>query len=289
VFTVLLTVILGVCIGAVAADLLFGPEQPATPDASSNGERWDPWRRWLGNVRHAICRVAGRAGHVIVAGARALKTAAARLLDLSLVQPARAAHQARADLRSHRQARRQRKAAHARHMAHQATLPAAYSSLPDEDEEEDDDEAWSGEPAWPEAAVPVSSWQGNGSPAPATPSNGSAGTVPAPSWTTPEEEQVTVPAGSDDPTEELTVPITAEAPVMSSPPPASVATPRTRPAPVETRRVAEPRGQLPPDMPETSRLRALAILSVLVCLFGVATASVLLVVIVTLSRAVGGV
>lgn len=46
---------------------------------------------------------------------------------------------------------------------------------------------------------------------------------------------------------------------------------------------------VPLSVPMESRLRALAILSLLVCAFGVVTASVLLVIIVTVSRAVGGI
>jgi hypothetical protein len=51
----------------------------------------------------------------------------------------------------------------------------------------------------------------------------------------------------------------------------------------------EPGVPVPLSVPMESRLRALAILSVVVCVFGVATASVLLLIIVTLSRAVGGI
>lgn len=51
-FTLVLTVVLGLCVGAVVADVLFGPEQPATSSSGSHGEdRWDPWRRWLLNFR----------------------------------------------------------------------------------------------------------------------------------------------------------------------------------------------------------------------------------------------
>jgi hypothetical protein len=50
-----------------------------------------------------------------------------------------------------------------------------------------------------------------------------------------------------------------------------------------------PKVSVPLSVPMESRLRALAILSLLVCAFGVATASVLLVIIVTVSRAVGGI
>lgn len=36
------------------ADVLFGPEQPATSSAGSNGDRWDPWRRWLRQGREGL-------------------------------------------------------------------------------------------------------------------------------------------------------------------------------------------------------------------------------------------
>jgi hypothetical protein len=53
-FTLVLTVVLGLCVGAVVADVLFGPEQPATSSSGSNGDQWDPWRRWLRQGREGL-------------------------------------------------------------------------------------------------------------------------------------------------------------------------------------------------------------------------------------------
>src|SRR5687767_14121459 len=53
-FTLVLTVVLGLCVGAVVADVLFGPEQPATSSSASNGDRWDPWRTWLRQGRQGL-------------------------------------------------------------------------------------------------------------------------------------------------------------------------------------------------------------------------------------------
>jgi len=53
-FTLVLTVVLGLCVGAVVADVLFGPEQPATSSSTSNGDQWDPWRRWWRQGREAL-------------------------------------------------------------------------------------------------------------------------------------------------------------------------------------------------------------------------------------------
>ncbi len=53
-FTLVLTVVLGLCVGAVVADVLFGPEQPATSSSGSNGDQWDPWRRWWRRGREGL-------------------------------------------------------------------------------------------------------------------------------------------------------------------------------------------------------------------------------------------
>ena len=46
--------VLGLCVGAVVADVLFGPEQPATSSSGSNGDQWDPWRRWWRQGREGL-------------------------------------------------------------------------------------------------------------------------------------------------------------------------------------------------------------------------------------------
>lgn len=46
--------VLGLCVGAVVADVLFGPEQPATSSSGSNGDQWDPWRRWWRRGREGL-------------------------------------------------------------------------------------------------------------------------------------------------------------------------------------------------------------------------------------------
>ena len=64
-FTLVLTVVLGLCVGAVVADVLFGPDQPATSSSGSNGDQWDPWRTWWRRGReglHAFGRWLRRSG-----------------------------------------------------------------------------------------------------------------------------------------------------------------------------------------------------------------------------------
>ena len=46
--------VLGLCVGAVVADVLFGPEQPATSSSGSNGDQWDPWRTWWRRGREGL-------------------------------------------------------------------------------------------------------------------------------------------------------------------------------------------------------------------------------------------
>jgi hypothetical protein len=344
VFTLLLTVILGVCIGAVAADLLFGPEQPATPIASSNGERWDPWRRWLQATRRLTRQ---RVGRGMALAARAVRSTLAALVDLLGRRPLQASRQALADLGAHRQARRQRHAAHARHVAHRTHLvPPRAAALRWADEDAPTLPEASGPPAgWPEPAAhpPAESdngygtatlpaWQGNGAAAPMPPPqappaepdttrpdlpdqrrNGTSAPPRRPAPTEAESDATVpawtgegVPAGAavprspvarttaaDDPTLELAEADTAEMPVAA---PSRSRGARTElaapPLPVETARdvePGEPGERAPLVVPVRERMRALAILSVLVCVFGVAMASVLLVVILTLTRAVGGV
>jgi hypothetical protein len=305
VFTLLLTVILGVCIGAVAADLLFGPEQPATPIASSNGERWDPWRRWLRAARRLTHRTAQRVGSGMTLAARAVQTALAALVDVVWRRPRQAGRQALADLGAHRQARRQRHAAHARHVAHRTPLmPPRAAALTWADEDAPAPEA----PGWPEPApLPTESGNGYGTSAlPPTESGNGYGPASLPSGhgngtadgaaagtTAAPRSPVGRTTTPDDPTLELAEPRTAEMPAVA---PARPSASRTElaapPGPVETAREPEPGdpGQrVPLVVPMRERLRALAILSVLVFVFGVAVASVLLVVILTLTRAVGGV
>ena len=57
-FTLVLTIVLGLCVGAVVADVLFGPEQPATSSSGSHGHQWDPWRRWLHQGRESFAAFA---------------------------------------------------------------------------------------------------------------------------------------------------------------------------------------------------------------------------------------
>jgi hypothetical protein len=133
VFKLLLTVFLGLCIGAVVADQLFGPDQPAMPSSDSLGERWEPWRSWYRSLRLRGLRgiAAARAwliaaGHRVAGGTRG----AARWTRRSATATARLVPDTWQAASARRTAMAQRTAAHARHVAHLEAATERLDPLP---------------------------------------------------------------------------------------------------------------------------------------------------------------
>jgi hypothetical protein len=133
VFKLLLTVFLGLCIGAVVADLLFGPDQPATPSSDSLGQQWEPWRSWYRTLRRRGLRaVAATRAWLIVAGHRVADgtRGAARWTRQAAGATARLVPDTWQAASARRAAMAQRTAAHARHIAHLEAATDRLDPLP---------------------------------------------------------------------------------------------------------------------------------------------------------------
>jgi hypothetical protein len=129
VFKLLLTVFLGVCVGAVVADLLFGPDQPATPSADSTGQQWEPWRSWYRSARDHSRRVLAAVVAWTIGTAEAVDRGARRLAR-STADTVRLVPDTLRSIRARRAAVAERTAAHARHVAHREAVTPRQDPLP---------------------------------------------------------------------------------------------------------------------------------------------------------------
>lgn len=128
-FKLLLTVFLGVCVGAVVADLLFGPDQPATPDSGSQGQQWEPWRSWYASARRQSRRALAAITTWSVSAAQAIDRRA-RQAARWVVATLQLVPDTLRSMRARRQATAERNAAHARHVAHLETVAPPRRPLP---------------------------------------------------------------------------------------------------------------------------------------------------------------
>jgi hypothetical protein len=129
VFKLLLTVFLGVCVGAVVADLLFGPDQPATPSSDSQGQHWEPWRSWYAAVRRGARRVLAAVVGWLVAAGEALERGARRFGSW-VAESVQLVRDTATSVRARRSATAERNAAHARHVAHLERVAPRHDPLP---------------------------------------------------------------------------------------------------------------------------------------------------------------
>lgn len=121
----LTVVILGVCVAAVVADLVGGPEQPATTSARHHRDYGGPWKNWLAALQGSLTRT----GQRILRGLEVIGTAIEKAVRAAIVSGQSWASAARASwvgLRAQRKALKERHAAHARHVVHidEVTQPA---------------------------------------------------------------------------------------------------------------------------------------------------------------------
>jgi hypothetical protein len=129
VFKLLLTVFLGVCVGAVVADLLFGPDQPATQTPESQGQHWEPWRSWYLSARRQSRRILAAVVAWTVATAQAVDRGTRRL-GRSAVAMVQLVPDSLRSMQTRRQAVAERNAAHARHVAHLEAVTPQHDLLP---------------------------------------------------------------------------------------------------------------------------------------------------------------
>ena len=129
VFKLLLTVFLGVCVGAVVADLLFGPDQPATQTSESQGQHWEPWRSWYLSARRQSRRILAAIVAWAVTTAQAVDRGARRL-GRSAVAMVQLVPDSLRSMQTRRQAVAERNAAHARHVAHLEAVTPQHDLLP---------------------------------------------------------------------------------------------------------------------------------------------------------------
>jgi hypothetical protein len=129
VFKLLLTVFLGICVGAVVADLLFGPDQPATPNPDSQGQHWEPWRSWYLAARDQSRRALAAVLTWVIGAAQAVDRGARRLAT-STVAAVRLVPDTVRSMGARRRAMAERTAAHARHVAHLEAVTPRHDPLP---------------------------------------------------------------------------------------------------------------------------------------------------------------
>ena len=238
-FTLVVTLVLVVVVGAVLVDLLYGPEQPATPGALSDGAQWEPWPSLYRSLRVRLAGMVTRARWGLPAAGRRVGRSTRRLVTATVAHVTELGRVTRRSLTTRRQARAARHAAHARHQAHiehvealmqvpnapppspEATPPPPTPAEPVEDPSADGLPPWLA-PGWnsPPTVKPVDA----GSPvdaaldAPAA-ASAPAAPVPAPTVDQPEPE----PEPSVPEPEPVPVPVPTAATTTwdpGSPPPA---------------------------------------------------------------------
>jgi hypothetical protein len=113
----LTVVILGLCVAAVVADLVGGPEQPATVSPRHHREYAGPWRNWLLALRGLVQRTVGRVQRGLGIASTKLQGWGRQLYAASR-ETVEAARESMQGVAARRRAATERQLAHARHVAH---------------------------------------------------------------------------------------------------------------------------------------------------------------------------
>jgi outer membrane biosynthesis protein TonB len=223
VFTLVVTVVLVIVVGAVMADLLYGPEQPATPGTASHGDQWEPWRSWYRSLREWLARVLHDGRRTVPAVGRQAGRSTRRLVTAAVVHPTDVARTTGRSVRHRLQARAERHAAHARHLAHVEHLdvegdqmhvpPAPEAPAPEPREPQPEPVVADLAAAEPAGMEPFTTEPLLDEPVPAF-----APSAPAP----PSPPQVTTPTPAPTPTPVAsTAPPPPPSPATAAPPPAA--------------------------------------------------------------------